>query len=259
MSAARSTASTTDIYSEGLQMPIVKIYRAGVPNEELIAIIRTNVRLPERAMGDFRAQVAAVRTGERRFLEMIAEIRPRRVLGGIAAIMDQSEAVARARVRAIPDGVYEAESFMDDDGVNIGQRIPIRVRVEVAGDRMKVDLTEVVAAGGGLLQFRRDRGPLMLPGGVQVPHLAARPADQRRPVPRARHRAAAGPRGQRREARRDAHVDDVSDDRHRHDLQGAGAGDPGAHHRRPSRRPRGRPRQRPAARRTTASTSISAA
>ena len=53
------------------------------------------------------------------------------VLGGIAAIMDHSEAATRARVREIPDGVYEAESFMDDDGVRIGERIPIRVRVEV--------------------------------------------------------------------------------------------------------------------------------
>ena len=42
--------------------------------------------------------------------------------------MDQSEAVARARVRDIPDGVYEAESFMDDDGINVGQRVPIRVQ-----------------------------------------------------------------------------------------------------------------------------------
>ncbi len=135
--------ATTDIYSEGLQMPIVKIYREGEPNEELIAIIRTNVRLPERAMGDFRAQVAAVKTGERRFVEMLQKYGRDAVLGGIVAIMDQSEAVTRARVREIPDGVYEAESFMDDDGVNIGERIPIRVRVEVSGDRMKVDLTEV--------------------------------------------------------------------------------------------------------------------
>ena len=70
--------ATTDIFSEGLQMPIVKIYRKGVPNEELISIIKTNVRLPERAMGDFRAQIAAVKTGERRFLEMIQQVRPRR-------------------------------------------------------------------------------------------------------------------------------------------------------------------------------------
>ena len=113
---------TTDIYSEGLQMPIVKIYRRGEPNQELIEIIRMNVRLPERAMGDFRAQVAAVKTGERRFVEMVRKYGRDAVLGGIEAIMDQSEALARARVREMPDGVYEAESFMDDDGINVGQR-----------------------------------------------------------------------------------------------------------------------------------------
>src|SRR3989304_2517919 len=104
---------TTDIFSEGLQMPIVKIYRKGVPNEELVAIIRNNVRLPERAMGDFRAQIAAVKTGERRFLELIRKYGRAAVLGGIAAIMDQSEALARARGREIPDGVYEAQAFQD--------------------------------------------------------------------------------------------------------------------------------------------------
>jgi N-methylhydantoinase B len=135
--------ATTDIYSEGLQMPIVKIYRKGEPNEELISVIKTNVRLPERAMGDFRAQIAAVRTGERRFLEMINKYGRDAVLLGIEAIMDHSEAATRARVREIPDGIYEAQSFMDDDGVRIGERVPINVRVEVKGDRMKVDLTEV--------------------------------------------------------------------------------------------------------------------
>ena len=109
-------------------MPIVKIYRKGVLNEELVEIIRMNVRIPERAMGDFRAQVAAVKTGERRFLELVRKLRPRRRRSAAStAIMDQSEAVgARARARD-PDGVYEAESFMDDDGVNVGQRVPIKV------------------------------------------------------------------------------------------------------------------------------------
>ena len=103
------------------------------------------MRLPDRAMGDFRAQVAAVKTGERRFLDMVRKYGRDAVLGGIEAIMDQSEALARARMRDIPDGVYEAESFMDDDGVNVGQRVPIRVKVTVAGDRMTVDLSEVSA------------------------------------------------------------------------------------------------------------------
>jgi N-methylhydantoinase B len=100
-------------------------------------------------MGDFRAQVAAVKTGERRFLEMIDKYGRDAVVGGIEAIMQHSEAATRARVREIPDGVYEAESFMDDDGVRLGERVPIRVRVEIAGDRMKVDLTDVAKQVAG--------------------------------------------------------------------------------------------------------------
>ena len=134
---------TTDIYSEGLQMPVVKAYRKGEPNQEIMDIIRMNVRVPENAMGDLRAQIAAVKTGEKRFLEMIQKYGIDAVLGSIDAIMEQSEAITRERVRAIPDGVYEAESYMDDDGVALGKRIPIRVKVEVEGDRMKVDLSEV--------------------------------------------------------------------------------------------------------------------
>jgi N-methylhydantoinase B len=57
--------------------------------------------------------------------------------------MDHAEAAARARTRTIPDGVYEAESFMDDDGVDVGRPVPIRVRVEVRGDEMTIDLTDV--------------------------------------------------------------------------------------------------------------------
>jgi len=100
-------------------------------------------------MGDFRAQVAAVKTGEKRFLEMLRKYGRDHVLGSIDAIMDQSEVIARERVRAIPDGIYEAESFMDDDGISVGAGIPIRVRVEVKGDRMTVDLTEVSKQVGG--------------------------------------------------------------------------------------------------------------
>ena len=134
---------TTDIYSEGLQIPILKYQRAGVVNQDLLDILKMNVRLPERAMGDLRAQLTAIAGGERRFLELIRRYGRDAVLDGIAAIMDQSEEAARARTRAIPDGVYEAESFMDDDGVDIARPVPIRVRVIVEGERMTVDLSEV--------------------------------------------------------------------------------------------------------------------
>jgi len=134
---------TTDIYSEGLQLPIVKYARAGTVNQELVDIIRMNVRLPDRAMGDLRAQITAIKTGERRFLELVERYGHVTVLACITALMDQAEARARERTRSIPDGIYEAQSFMDDDALDIGRRVPIRVRIIVSGDEMTIDLTEV--------------------------------------------------------------------------------------------------------------------
>ncbi len=135
--------TTTDIYSEGLQIPIMKYQSAGVVNQDLVDIIRMNVRIPELAMGDLRAQVTALKTGERRFIELLDRYGPEPVLGAIKNIMDYSEQAARARTRSIPDGVYEADSFMDDDGIEIGKRVPIRVKVTVKGDEMVIDLSEV--------------------------------------------------------------------------------------------------------------------
>ena len=134
---------TTDIYSEGLQIPILKLHDRGKVNDTLIEVIKQNMRLPSRAMGDLRAQITAVKTGERRFLELVERYGRDAVLGAIKAIMDHSEAMARARTRSIPDGVYEAESYMDDDGIDIGKKVPIKVRVIVKGDEMTVDLTDV--------------------------------------------------------------------------------------------------------------------
>ncbi len=135
--------TTTDIYEEGLQMPIVKIYREGALNDELVEIIKANVRFTDLAMGDFRAQIASVKTGERRVLHLLERYGRDAVLGSVGQIYQHSAEVGRQAVLAIPDGVYEAESFMDDDGVRIGQPIPLRVRVLVKGDVMTVDLSEV--------------------------------------------------------------------------------------------------------------------
>jgi N-methylhydantoinase B len=134
---------STDIFAEGLQIPFLKYQDRGVVNQDLVDIIRMNVRLPSRAIGDLRAQVTAVKTGERRFLQLIERYGREAVLASIAAIMDRAEVAARSRTKSIPDGVYEAESFMDDDGVDVGKPIPIRVKVTVADDEMTIDLSDV--------------------------------------------------------------------------------------------------------------------
>ena len=134
---------TTDIYAEGLQLPIVKYYRKGVLNEELQEIIRMNVRVSDRAMGDLRAQLACIRAGARKFEALLERYGVDAVLASIEAIMNHSEAAARERIREIPDGVYEAESFMDDDAVDIGKPVPLRVKVTVEGEEMTIDLSNV--------------------------------------------------------------------------------------------------------------------
>lgn len=134
---------TSDIYSEGIQIPVMKYQDAGRVNDDLVRIISTNVRIADRAMGDLRAQIVAVNTGHRRFSEILTRYGREQVLSSVANIMDLSEAAARARTRSIPDGVYEAESFMDDDGLDIGVRVPIKVRVIKKDDEFTVDLSEV--------------------------------------------------------------------------------------------------------------------
>lgn len=135
--------TTTDIYSEGLQVPIVKIFKGGVQDDEITRIIETNVRFSDFALGDLRAQVAAVRTGEARMQGLLERYGAEVVVQSFSEMYDRSERLARDAVARIPDGEYFAETTMDDDGVELNRPVPIRVRVVVENDNMTVDLSEV--------------------------------------------------------------------------------------------------------------------
>ncbi len=132
---------TTDIYAEGLQIPLVKYHQAGVVNEEIKELILMNVRRRDRAAGDLEAQLSACRVGVKHMEDMLARFGEGPWQSSIEAIMDHTEAEARAMVKKIPDGTYEAESFMDDDAVDLDQPVPIRVKVTVKNDEMTVDLS----------------------------------------------------------------------------------------------------------------------
>ncbi len=134
---------TTDIYSEGLQLPPLKIYKQGVLDRELASIIQLNVRNPELAMGDFRGQIACMKTGEKRIAHMAQKYGKDVFVNSIKTIMDKSEQFSRRQLRAIPEGTYEAEQFLDDDGVDVGVHMRVKVKVTVKGDTMTVDLSEM--------------------------------------------------------------------------------------------------------------------
>ncbi|GGF30626.1 hydantoinase B/oxoprolinase family protein [Subtercola lobariae] len=135
--------TTHDIFAEGLQMPMVKLFKKGKQDDELTRIIETNVRFSDAALGDLRAQVAAIRTGETRLLALLDRYGNETIAQSIVNIFDRSEKLAREAVANMPDGEYFGAASMDDDGVRLGVPVPIKVRVVIAGDQMTIDLSEV--------------------------------------------------------------------------------------------------------------------
>lgn len=134
------TTDTTEIYQEGIRLRSVALYKRGKLCRDVYQILYDNVRFTESVLGDLRAQVAAAHTGARRYQEIVRRYGLDTVRAAIAEMFRQAELESRRAVAAIPDGVYTAEAFMDDDGV--GTEHPrVRVTVVVEGDEMTVDLT----------------------------------------------------------------------------------------------------------------------
>ncbi len=134
---------TRDVYEEGLQIRSVKIYAEGKPNTEVLRLIEDNIRFPESSLGDLRAQIACCRTGEERLEQICRKYGGTGFQEAVEVIWNQTDKLVREAVRAIPDGVYEASSFLDDDGKDFTKTIPIKVRVTVRDDEFTIDFSDV--------------------------------------------------------------------------------------------------------------------
>jgi N-methylhydantoinase B len=142
-SSGFGSTNSQNIFDEGIQLRAIKIYKAGKANDEALRIIKDNIRYPDSSLGDLRAQLAGCRLGERRLQELLAKYGKATVLGCVQAIWDQAEALARAKIRQIPNGVYEAESYLDNDYVDRDRTVRIKVRVVIEDDEMTVDFSEL--------------------------------------------------------------------------------------------------------------------
>ena len=162
---------TTDIYAEGLQIPFVKYHQAGVLNDEIKEFILMNVRRRDRAVGDLEAQLSACWVGVKHLQSMLKRFGVGQWQQCIQQIMHNTEFEARAAVKTMPDGVYEAESFMDDDAVDLDQPVPIRVKVTDDGG-----LESDEPASAGFFQLGCWGG--LRPSGLQVLNIVARLACQ---------------------------------------------------------------------------------
>jgi N-methylhydantoinase B len=115
----------SDLFQEGLQIPPVKLMRAGRMNEDVLTLYRANCRVPEVNMGDIKAMLAALLVGERRVLDLAGAMGVDAFLAAQADLVAYAAAKARAVQRTIPDGTYEFADLLDDDFVS---RVPVRVR-----------------------------------------------------------------------------------------------------------------------------------
>jgi len=134
------TTDATEVYQEGLQFPCVKLFEAGEPIQSLIDLIRANVRTPDMSIGDMYAQVASLRIADRRFRALCDKYGVQTVKRAIAALLDDGEAMMRQEMKKIPNGVYEAVDYIDDDGIGNGP-FEVRVKITKTDDEFLCDFT----------------------------------------------------------------------------------------------------------------------
>jgi N-methylhydantoinase B len=133
-------ANCTDPWLEGLQLDQLKVQEQGKPNELLLKIIRDNIRFPDGSLGDMRSQIAGCKLAHRRLDELFARFGRDTFLSAIKQIYAESEAKCRRIVQQIPNGVYEAESFMDGGGI-IGPDVRLHAKVTINDGHMTIDLS----------------------------------------------------------------------------------------------------------------------
>lgn len=129
---------SASIHDEGIVIPPSKLYDGGSLNHELFNKITHSTRDPEEREGDFRAQIASLELGVGRLKEVMGKYSTDKVVKAASELLNYSEKLMRENIRLIPDGVYEFEDFLDDDGMGT-RDIPIRAKITIEGSRATID------------------------------------------------------------------------------------------------------------------------
>ncbi len=135
------SASATAVEQEGLRLPPVKLFKKGVLDPEIHAIISSNIRVAEQRIGDIRAQAAALRVGEERLSAILDRYGDETVIEAIAELRHRAADQMRAHISRIPDGMYRSKAFIDSDGV-VNKPLTIALVVEKHGDTLTFDFSQ---------------------------------------------------------------------------------------------------------------------
>jgi N-methylhydantoinase B len=135
-----SMGRADEIYQEGLRIPPVRLMIAGRVNDDVLRLISLNVRLPEEREGDLTAQLGAIATGQTRLLEIVERYGFKESDLYASRLVSYTAEMMRRVIREMPDGVYEAEDYLDNDGYS-DNPVRIAVSIQIKGERATVDFT----------------------------------------------------------------------------------------------------------------------
>lgn len=146
--------AATECFQEGVLIPPVRLDRAGVRQNDVLAIITANSRLPQTAFGDLSGQVAALDLGARRLDALLDEYGEDAVALCFTALRTRAERMMRAHIAELPDGCYSAEDFLDNDGTS-PEALRIAVDITVAGNQLTLDFSRSAHACAGPVNISR--------------------------------------------------------------------------------------------------------
>jgi N-methylhydantoinase B len=143
-------AAATETWQEGVRIPPLRLVTAQGIDEEKRDFLLANLRGPAEREGDLLAQVASTRAAEARLLRLCEEHGAATIRAALDRLDDLSEAQMREAIAGLPDGIYEGEDFLDDDGPG-GKPAAVRVKIEIAGDHARFDFSGTDDAVAGPL------------------------------------------------------------------------------------------------------------
>lgn len=137
---ASLSRALTEIHQEGIRFPPMKLVNEGVFDEDILKIMTTNVRKPDLNIGDIKALVGALNTGERKILAMVEKFGKQAFLEGADVLLDHAEAQARDLLRTMPDGTWEFVDYADEDSVEANP-CRLKLTLTIRGDEAILDFT----------------------------------------------------------------------------------------------------------------------
>lgn len=146
--------AATECWQEAVQIPPVRIVRAGVLDQDVLAILKANTRLPDSLWGDLNGQLAALELGARRLDGLLDEYGDATVLESLDTLRERARRLMRDHIARLPDGEYAFEDMLDNDGV---RDAPLRIalKLTIAGDRLGLDFTGTSPACAGPVNISR--------------------------------------------------------------------------------------------------------